>query len=334
MAASKNKLFTEGDSDIGSPDGVLATCRRGITEHVVPGQTLVVGLSGGRDSITLLHCLLRIRNTATTAAFHLKALHVHHALSDNADRWEEFCRRTCANWQVSISVERVSVEANSPDGLEGAARRARHGAFARSKADWIVLAHNRGDQAETLLFNLLRGAGLAGAAAMSPARHHLLRPLLGVSRTDITAYAHAQGLAWIEDESNADTRLSRNYLRHEVLAPLSGRFPAAEKNLAAAASRFDEAKYLLDTLARIDLGVNPGTFPVPIDVLAGLTEARGRNVLRYLLQHMGIGIPSEERLGEALRQLVDAGLDRHPRVRFGNWDILRRQGAVHVTPVG
>jgi tRNA(Ile)-lysidine synthase len=200
--------------------------------------------------------------------------------------------------------------------------------FARDPGDFIVLAHNRGDQAETLLFNLVRGTGLAGAAAMAVRQQRLLRPLLAVSRADIEAYARANGLAWIEDESNLETDFSRNFLRHEILKPLGLRFPAAEKNLAAAALRFAEAVTLLDELARSDLGDDATDFPLPLALLNGLSETRARNVLRYLLARRGLWIPSETRLVEALRQLLTAAADRHPRVSLGAWDIVRRRGQI------
>lgn len=227
-------------------------------------------------------------------------------------------------------MECVAVERGSSDGLEAAARRARHDAFARSGADWILLAHHRDDQAETLLFNLLRGTGVRGAAAMGEANGRLLRPLLGIGRDEIMVYAKEHELHWMEDESNADTRFSRNHLRHEVLAGLELRFPGSSANLAAAAGRFAEAQALLDDLALIDLGPHAPDFPVDVAALSSLAEPRARNVLRYLLQRRHIGIPSEERLREALRQLTQAAPDRHPVIAFGAYRILRRRGRIVV----
>lgn len=328
MASSRNSHFT---------DALQAACAACIAEDVSPGQHLVVGLSGGIDSVSLLHALRVLRGHAD---FQLSALHVHHGLSGNADDWADFCRQLCDRWEVPLSAVHVAVERDSADGLEAAARRARHEAYARIDGDGIVLAHHRGDQAETLLFNLLRGTGLAGAAAMAsrqrapqevPLGCRLLRPLLRVPRSDIETYARQQGLTWIEDESNRDTTFSRNFLRHDILASLSQRFPAAEKNLAAATGRFAEAAFLLDELAKIDLAA-AADFPIPVSLLANLSEARARNVLRYLLARRGVRIPSEARLVELLRQLLAAGADRHPRVRFGDWDIVRRRGLIELEP--
>jgi tRNA(Ile)-lysidine synthase len=318
MASSRNS---------NSIDGVQAACAACVAAHVAPAQHLVVALSGGIDSVSLLHAL---RQFDGDPPFRLSALHVHHGLSANADRWADFCRELCATWSIPLALIHVEVERGSSDGLEAAARRARHEAYARTEGDWMMLAHHRGDQAETLLFNLVRGTGLTGAAAMATRQKRLLRPLLAVARAEIEAYARANRLHWVEDESNRDTGFSRNFLRHDVLGPggnIGLRFPAAEKNLAAAAGRFAEAAAMLDELARLDLG-GANDFPVAVDLLAALSEPRARNALRYLLARREVRIPSELRLTELLRQILAAAPDRHPRARFGDWDIVRRRGQV------
>lgn len=309
------------------PDALKLAVAGCLARHVVGGRHLVVGLSGGLDSVVLLHVLVTL---ASDCEIH--ALHVHHGLSPNAARWETHCRELCAELGVPFAVERVDVERGSRDGLEAAARRARHAAFARVPGDWIVLAHHRHDQAETLLFNLLRGTGVRGACAMSEASDRLLRPLLEIGRDAIAAYAAEHGLRWIDDESNADTAYSRNYLRHKTLSALEGRFPGSVANLAGAARRFAEAQALLDDLARADLG-GSGDFPVALAPWCSLAEPRARNALRHALQRRHIGIPSEERLREIVRQLREAGPDRHPSVAFGEWRLLRRRGQIVVEPL-
>lgn len=304
-----------------STESLLATVGASIERSVVPGQRLLLGLSGGIDSVVLLHCLQRI---APQFGLQLAALHVHHGLSPNAGAWEAHCRELCGEWNIALTVVSVTVERGSRDGLEAAARRARHAVFTQSECDWIVLAHHRDDQAETMLFNLLRGTGVRGAAAMREVQGRLLRPLLDVGRDAIQAYARSHQLRWIEDESNADTTYSRNHLRHEVLAGLEQRFPGSGANLAAAARRFGEAQALLDDLARSDIGGEAFDFPVSVAALAALDEPRARNVLRFLLQQRHVGIASDERLREALRQLIHAAPDRHPAITFGDHRLVRR----------
>src|SRR5262249_53185177 len=142
-------------------------------------KRIAVGLSGGVDSVVLLH-QLKDRGVS--------AIHVHHGLSPNADAWVDFCRRLCRQWKVPLTVKRVSVR-RAGKGLEAAAREARHRAFDEAKADIIALAHNLDDQAETVLMNLLRGAGVRGASGMPERSEKLWRPLLHTSRRDILAYA-------------------------------------------------------------------------------------------------------------------------------------------------
>ncbi len=292
----------------------------------------MVGLSGGMDSVVLLH-VLAAQWRAAPNAFNLSALHVHHGISPNAERWSEFCAVYASRLGVPYSSVRVEVERASKDGLEAAARRVRHAVFANTAADWIVLAQHRDDQAETLLFNLLRGTGVAGAGAMRECSGRLLRPFLTIDRREIERYARAHQLEWCDDESNADVRHSRNFLRHRILAPLSQRFPAAAKNLAGATARFAEAEDLLDALALLDLGEDSGGFPLSLHKLRALDEPRARNVLRYLLAQQEVRIPSEARLHEALRQMREARPDRHPVLVLGAYRLVRRRDRVYLEPV-
>jgi tRNA(Ile)-lysidine synthase len=308
MAASRN---------LPSIDALRAAVIDCLDRHVGSGQRLLVGLSGGIDSVVLLHA---VRGSGRPVS----AIHVHHALSPSADDWTGFCTDLCRAWLIELSVERVTVERASADGLEAAARRARHAAYDKTAADWLLLAHHQGDRAETMLFNLLRGAGVRGAGALRECSGRILRPLLGVGRPAIIAYANAHGLRWVEDASNSDLRFSRNFLRHRVLPLIEERFPAGSARLAAAAGHFAEAADLLDELALADLAASGPDFPVDVALLAGLTETRARNVLRFLLSRASVGIPSEERLTEALRQCLSAAPDRHPAVTFGS-RVLRRR---------
>lgn len=284
------------------------------------------------DSVSLLHVLARLRNEAGLP-FQLSAIHVNHGISPMADAWQDQCATFCENLAVPSRTVCVAVERGSQDGLEAAARRARHAVFAGLDVDLVMLAHHRDDQAETLLFNLLRGTGLAGAAAMREKNGRLLRPWLSIDRSAIADYASRHRLAWCDDESNADIRHTRNFLRHKVLPTVRERFPAASKNLAAGAGRFAEALDLLDDLARLDLANGSPDFPLDLHSLKRLDEPRARNVLRYLLDLNGVRIPAEARLREGLRQLLQAADDRHPVIAFGAHQLRRRRGRVYLEPL-
>jgi tRNA(Ile)-lysidine synthase len=343
MASSRNKQSPESAPISGA---VAAALHRHVFFSIEAPRRpkLVLGLSGGVDSVVLLHVLVALRNTLS---FELSALHVHHGLSTHADAWAEFCASLCQDLGVPFRAVRVQVCRNSGLGLEAAARQARYRAYAHADGDWIVLAHHRGDQAETLLLNLLRGAGVQGAAAMPEARSLgaicgearktcLLRPLLAVSRADIEAYARQRGLSWVEDESNEDTAYGRNFLRADVLPRLGRRFPQAIAVLGRAAEHFAEAAELLSDLAKIDLiGVRPGE-GLSIARLSGLSAARGRNLLRHWLLHNDVTMPDTRHLSEIYRQLLEAGLDAVVAIRVGrdgrHLTIRRYRGLVYLVP--
>ena len=305
MAASRNTLSNDLLSRVGD---FVAT-------RTTMGERLLVGLSGGCDSVVLLHLLAGLG-----LASGISALHVHHGLSPNADHWADFCTRFCHRLNVPLSVVKVTVNPESGQGIEAAARHARYAAFAESGSSAIFLAHHQGDQAETLLFNLLRGCGVAGAAAMADERRHgelrILRPLLAVPRAALLAYAEVNCLAWIDDESNDDTTFSRNFLRHEVLSVINQRFPSAEQNLTQAARHFSEAASLLDELAFADWQMASEGEALNLSRLRTLTATRIKNLLRYRLRQLAWQAPVAARLEEFVRQLQSAGPDRHPELKL------------------
>lgn len=284
-----------------------------VAARTAPSDALCVGLSGGRDSVVLLHLL-----GAAVAPGRLTAIHVNHGLSPRAEAWSEFCARLCADWGVPLVQRRVEIDRSAGEGLEAAARRARYRAFADHGAPVLFLAHHRDDQAETLLFNLLRGTGVAGAGAMRTERaqggQRILRPLLAVGGDAIAAYGAAAGLAWIDDESNGDTALARNFLRHEVMPLLASRFPAASARLAAAAAHFAEADHLLAELAAADWAALARGEGVRVAVLRTLEGPRLKNLLRWRLRVLGWRAPAASRLDEFARQLRQAGPGRRPQL--------------------
>lgn len=317
MAASRNRSFTEA---------VLQAVAACLSRYVRQNQSLVVAYSGGLDSTVLLHAANRM---AQGVSCDLSALHIHHGLSANADAWAESCASVCRAQGIPLTVIRVDVPRCSGEGMEAAARRVRHQAFDEHSADWILLAHHADDQAETVLHNLLRGAGVRGAAAMPEVRGRLMRPLLGFGRATLLAYAKHHRLTWIDDESNADTRYTRNFLRHQILPPIISRFPRGSEHLAAAAGRFAEADSLLDDLARLDLGDSHAEFPLPRKLFREMSAPRARNLLRAMLKWHHVQPPDEVRLAEFVRQLLTAGSDRHPSIDLGRYSLWCEAGKLH-----
>ena len=273
------------------------------------GDRLCVGVSGGRDSVVLLHALSRLA-PSFEVPIRLSAVHVYHGLSPNADAWADFCADFCQRCGVPLEIVRVDVPRDSGEGLEAAARRMRHGVFAARAADWLALAHHRDDQAETVLLNLLRGAGIAGAAGMSPERPQargpaLIRPLLDVPRSAIEAYADTQGLRWIDDESNADVHFRRNFLRREIIPRLEEKFPGTQRSLARAAGHFAEGAELLNELAAIDrVAVLTPAGRLGLAAFNALPAARARNLLRHEWLGAGFRAPDTRWIDEARHQLA------------------------------
>lgn len=303
---------------------------------LVPGgSSLLVGLSGGVDSVVLLHLLAQI---SPQLSWRLSALHVHHGISPHADAWAAFCRELCAHHAIPLQIERVDITPLRDMGIEAAARQLRHAALARQPADFIVLAHHRDDQAETLLLQLLRGAGVRGASAMPLLKPRqdgaaLLRPLLDAERSELEAYAQEHGLRWVEDESNQDVCYPRNFLRHQVLPVLAQRFPAYRATLARSARHFAEAAGLLDELAAQDAASALDGERLSVAALRQLGGARGKNLLRYFLAARRAPIPDSTRLAEMLRQLCAARADAQICITWQNWQLRCYRSHAYALPV-
>ena len=290
-----------------------------------------IALSGGLDSTVLLHLLASLAQREALPP--LSAIHIHHGLQAAADAWPAHCRELCAELSVPLQVEYVQVAPGAS--LERAARDARYAALAARLApgDVVLTAQHRDDQAETLLFRLLRGAGVQGLSAMPVSRRLgagcLARPLLNCSRAELLAYAHKQQLSWVEDPSNADERFSRNYLRRQVLPPLLKRWPQALVSLSRSAAHLSEAGQLLDELAQQDVAAAeaPNEFAwlalpsLALPALRGLSEARQRNALRYWLRPLTPMPDSEHWAGwQALR---DAAVDAAPLWKLAAGELRR-----------
>ncbi len=312
-------------------------------------SSILIGLSGGVDSVVLLHLLHRL---APNYFWQLSALHVHHGISPNADDWVTFCASLCASLNIPLHIEHVDIAPLRANGIEAAARKLRHAAFAAQPADFIALAHHSDDQVETLFLQLLRGAGVRGASAMpvlSPSAefrtdmsklpllsahvgtHQVVRPLLHSTRQEILDYAAAHELQWIEDESNADDSYPRNFLRHRLLPLLDEKFPAYRETLTRSTQHFAEAGELLDDLARLDAAESISGDTLSVSLLQGLTLARAKNLLRYFLYQLGAPMPQVVQLEDMLHQLCAAREDATVCIGFGGsgWQVRRYRGRVY-----
>jgi tRNA(Ile)-lysidine synthase len=323
-----------------SADSIEATVGAALKPLLFPGARLLLGLSGGLDSVVLLEVLRRL---ARPLGFCLSCVHVNHGISPNARRWAAFCARRCKRHDIAFAVHQVDLDPYRAQGLEAAARHARYQVYSRQEADFIVLAQHLDDQAETLLLQLLRGAGVKGGAAMPLLRNQdsdgktknartpaILRPMLAVSRRQIEAYAKANKLKWVEDESNADTRHDRNFLRHQVLPVIEQAFPAYRATLARAAKHLAEASLVLDELAEADAKRAVTGNKLVLAELRRIGVARTKNLVRWLLLQKGDAAPEADRLQEGLRQLFQARDDASVRVVLGACELRRYAGCVYL----
>jgi tRNA(Ile)-lysidine synthase len=290
-------------------------------------KSMTVALSGGVDSVALLHVLHELQRKHH---FILKASHVHHGLSKNADKWVKFCEKLCEKLSVPLDVHYVKLPQKKSLGIEGEARRLRYEKLFQSKSDVVVLAHHADDQAETFLLQLIRGAGVKGLSSMAhfDENRSLWRPLLNTPRIDIEHYAKLHKLEWIEDESNKNIDFDRNFIRSKVLPILKNRFYHIIKVISRSSSHLAEAQILLDDLAKIDLknylkSINC-KHKLQVKTLNKLSVIRAKNVLRYWLEMNNQLMPSKDLLDELLRQVLTAKKDATLKIELTKNDEIRR----------
>ena len=292
-----------------------------------PDAKLVVALSGGLDSTVLLHLMVQWQQQHPQAS--LRALHVHHGLSANADSWAQHCLSLCQQWQIAGEVLKVEVDGRA-QGIEAAARQARYAAMiAALNPDEILLtAQHQDDQCETLLLALKRGSGPAGLAAMPQrmrlAGHPLVRPLLDCSRQQLEAYAEQWQLRWIEDESNQDTRYDRNFLRQCILPQLQQRWPQFAATVSRSAALCGEQEQLLDELLTEQLAalIQPDGSLLFTSLLT-MSEARRNALLRRWVASQGGEMPSRAALSRITHEVMLSREDAQPRLQLGRYEIRR-----------
>ena len=293
----------------------------------------VVAFSGGLDSTVLAHALAQCSDVPVLA------IHIDHALQTDSADWSEHCARIAAVLKIEFRSLRVDVQLGSGKGPEASARDARYAALHAelNDDDWLLSAHHREDQAETLLLNLIRGSGPAGVAGIGNIRRFgpgwLVRPMLDVDRANILQYATDQSLQWIEDPSNTDRRFDRNFLRHEVLPRLKERWPDIAARLQRSAGYAGEASQLLIELAAIDLEtLGSRAARLPIDGLAELSAARQRNVIRFALRGLGLSTPPATQLERIRNEVIPARVDAQPLVSWPGASVRRYRNGLYLLP--
>lgn len=298
-----------------------------IAHSLHPHRQFLIAFSGGLDSTVLLHQMVCWRRQSPDVV--LRAIHVHHGISPFADDWVTHCEHVCQQWQVPLSVKRVTL-VDEGLGTEAHARQARYQAFreALRPGEVLVTAQHIDDQCETFLLALKRGSGPAGLSAMarvSPfADSVLIRPLLGESRHALSQWAERHHLRWIEDESNKDDAYDRNFLRLQVLPQLNARWPHFAQATARSAELCAEQEQLLDELLGDELGSlvdEHGALDLP-PLQAKSPVFRAAILRRWLARH-GASMPSREMLARIWQEMALAREDASPCLRMGGFELRR-----------
>lgn len=252
----------------------------------------LIGLSGGLDSVVLLHAMVKLRDQPGMH-IQLRAFHINHQIHYQAQSWETHCLSLCASLGVEFASTKVEIIGSS--GLENAAREARYREFeaALLSDEELLLAHHRDDQMETLLLRLIRGSGSRGLSCVPRSRvlgkNRLLRPLLDVDREELQSYAESEQLNWVADDSNEDEGFDRNYCRHSLLPLIEKRWPGYRESWSKSVVLASESEALNQELAAIDLAeiIAESDSVLNKRKLLAFSEPRRRNVLRYWLAGLG-----------------------------------------------
>ncbi|MDO8825895.1 tRNA lysidine(34) synthetase TilS [Methylophaga sp.] len=299
-------------------------------------SALWVAYSGGMDSHVLLHLLATHRNQFSQK---IQVVHVDHQLQSQSADWAEHCQRVAESLQLPFHCLKVTVTDINQSGLESAARSARYHAINKlMNGEGILLTgQHLQDQAETLMLQLLRGAGNRGLGAMKTVsfwqKMQIVRPLLTISREALLDYATTHQLQWIDDPSNQNTEINRNFLRHQVWPLLHSRWPAINQNLARSAQNLQESQTLLDELAQDDffnIEAELQDRSINIDKLRALSEARQRNVLRFFMKMLNMALPSRINLQRILDEVCSAAVDGQPQVSWHEYIARRYQNRLYL----
>lgn len=278
-----------------------------------------IGLSGGIDSIVLLHLFKQL---SQIIPLQISAIHVNHGISNNALAWQDFCMQLCQNWQIPLNIAQVKVNKLGGEGLENSARKLRYAEYTKTQANVIVLAHHNDDQIETMLSQLLRGSDLHNIAAMHPisTRWHqtFWRPLLSYTKSQLQEYALEYQLENINDESNQDNQYLRNFLRNKIIPELISYDPQIITKLNQSLLRIQDSVVLNDNLAQADLAKCLASDQQSLlrEQFCQLDTLRQCNLLSWYLTQQKIALPSHRKLQEFIRQINTARQDRHPALKL------------------
>ena len=307
---------------------------RQILAAYLPVNRFLLAYSGGVDSHALLHLMSGLD-------FELTAIYVDHGLQPHSKAWGEHCRQHCSDLGVPFIYTSVNVESGPGTSLEAEARKARYSKLKEYmlQGDCLLTAHHQDDQAETLVLQLLRGAGAPGLAAMpaiapcGPGKQ--ARPLLGFSREEILRYAEKHQLQWVDDPSNADVRFDRNLIRQQLIPLLRQRWPSVSETLCQVAAIQAENVELLRDLAAMDMAKSAQGEQLSVAAIRSLSPVRQKNLIRYWLHRLELPVPPRKQLQQIIDTMLTAAEDAEPLVRWEAVEIRRYQDFIYaMRPLG
>ena len=293
----------------------------------------LVAYSGGMDSHVLLHAMSGI---PLDPGVKIQVAHINHGLSNNAGQWQAHCLHICD--VLGLELITIPVHVEQAGSIEARARETRYLALAGllQPGHILLTAHHMDDQAETVLLQLFRGAGPDGLAGMPSvstfARGWHARPLLGTRRSALHTYAVQHGLRWVDDDSNQDITISRNFLRQRILPELSTHWPGLIEVLNRAAANQADSSVLQDAIGELDLSAVQGGDHVSInlDQLSILSASRQRNVIRYWLKTQSLPVPGRTQLEQIITDMVNAAEDASPVFSSGEREIRRYRNRIYL----
>jgi tRNA(Ile)-lysidine synthase len=321
----------------------MASSRKSKPSHKaapVAAKRIALALSGGLDSVVLLDAVCKAaQENSAKESIEVWVFHIHHGLQKSADQWLEFCEKLAKKYHVHFDFRLLHFTDQAEGNIEARARVARYEALTdlcvEHGIDDLLLAHHQNDQAETILLQLLRGAGVAGLSGMPLQRTNInaghsisiWRPLLNQSRSELEAYAKEYKLKWVDDPSNLNTRYRRNAIRKDIIPRLEKIQPGAIANLSRSADLLAQSQALLDRLAKQDgkgILLNKNLKLMPLLALVKADKPAANNLMRYWLKLNMLTMPSQERLESWWRDLSsvkpDSSLEwQHDEVSIHLW---------------
>lgn len=304
---------------------VAAAVRQFLAQHSLNHHSFLVALSGGADSVALLHALCE-----QVSRDKVQAIYIDHQLQDVSVEWADFNQKFCH--ALGVKFHTLSVNVGKSASIEAEARHARYQALAKElkPLQYLLTGHHQDDQAETLLLQLFRGAGPKGLSAMPVltdfAEGFHARPLLNVCKDDILQYCKKHDLAFVEDPSNQDLKHRRNFLRHQVMPLLEEEWPQVKSTLARVSELQADAQSIVHGVAAEDFTNCSNGTGLSLDELSKLPKARQGQVLRYWLESLQQEMPSQKVLGELLEQMLNSESSAQPSIEFSKGAIKRSQG--------